>query len=100
VSPWDEKAEDYASAHHTLEHQRLAYNMQRWDMFTRGARWQREQLLSEETVERAARVLYARSPSSWRDAGCLWDDLPEAVQRAWKTEARAVLTAALGEEEE
>lgn len=66
--------------------------------FREGARWQREALLSDETVERAARALNA---AGWT---CVdgahepgdYDDCPYC-RRTCAAMARAALTAAIGD---
>lgn len=55
---WDEKAEDHAVAHHTYEHMHPAVNARIYMGFVLGARWQREQLLTDGAVERLANFLF------------------------------------------
>ena len=45
MSDWDEKAEDYAVAHHTYEYLTPDENAYYTSGFVRGARWQREALV-------------------------------------------------------
>ena len=77
---WDEKAEDYAVAHHTYEHLTPDENAYYTSGFVRGAHWQREALLSDEAVERVADILEALDG----------DD--------YLTVARVALTAAIGDD--
>lgn len=51
---WDEKAEDYAGAHHTYEHLGYGENMRFHKKFVAGAKWQRDQIRTDEAIERAA----------------------------------------------
>ena len=61
--------------------------------FVRGARWQREALLSDESIERAALGIHAS-----HDRGD-WDEELPVVQDEYLDMARAALTAAMGEDE-
>ena len=63
------------------------------DAFHDGARWQREALLSEESIERAALGIHAS-----HDRGD-WDEELPVVQDEYRDMARAALTAAIGEDE-
>ena len=63
------------------------------DAFHDGARWMREALLSEESIERAALGIHAS-----HDRGD-WDEELPVVQDEYRDMARAALTAALGEDE-
>ena len=63
------------------------------EAFMIGARWQREALLSDEAVERAARGIQAS-----HDRGD-WDEELPVVQDEYRDLARAALTAAMGEDE-
>ena len=67
------------------------------DAFHDGARWQREALLSDEAVERAARALCAAAGEN-PDSNELWDVEPPWLSYA--DEARAALTAAMGDDDE
>lgn len=58
--------------------------------FTAGARWQREALLSDEAVERAARGIHAS-----HDRGCQFEAEDHAVQDEYLDMARAALAAAI-----
>ena len=58
----------------------------------RGARWQREVLLSDETVERAARGIQAS-----HDRGD-WDEELPVVQDEYRDMARTAFAAAIGDE--
>ena len=91
---WDEKAADAAIeyAKPTMRPvQTLSDHMA--DAFHAGARWQREALLSEETVMRMARGIQAS-----HDRGD-WDEELPVVQDEYRDMARAALAAALGEDE-
>lgn len=97
MSPWDEKANAAAVANRHSMYEAdewFSYSSEsdaRDDGFVEGARWREKQMLSDETVERAARVL---DPAPWRS------EHPASVERRMVIRglARAVLTAALGEE--
>ena len=60
----------------------------------RGARWQREALLSDKSVELAARGIHASHDRGWH-----FDAEDHAVQDEYLDMARAALAAALGEDE-
>lgn len=60
----------------------------------RGARWQRQALLSDETVERAAHGIHAS-----HDRGD-WDEELPVVQDEYRAMARAALTAAIGDDDD
>ena len=64
------------------------------DAFHEGARWQREALLSEESVERAMLGIHAS-----HDRGD-WDEELPVVQDEYLDMARAALTAATGDDDE
>ena len=91
---WDEKAEDYAVAHHTYEHLTPDENAYYTSGFVRGARWMREALLSDEAVERVAHGLHAS-----HDRGD-WDEELPVVQDEYLNMARVALTAAIGDDDE
>ena len=88
MSDWDEKARarfdtgDYATP--------LA-------AYLGGANDLRNHLLSDESVERAARVLCAAAGEN-PDSNELWDEEPPWLSYA--DEARAALTAAIGDDDE
>lgn len=67
--------------------------------FNTGARWQREQLLSDESVERVARAL---NGAGWVCMGCEYEpfdfDKCPSCREVCTKQARAALTALLGEE--
>ena len=91
---WDEKAADAAIeyAKPTMRPvQTMSDHMA--DAFHDGARWQREALLSDESIERAALGIHA---SHDRDE---WDVELPVVQDEYRDMARAALTAAMGEDE-
>ena len=94
MSTWDEKAADAAIeyAKPTMRPvQTMSDHMA--DAFHDGARWQREALLSEESIERAALGIHAS-----HDRGD-WDEELPVVQAEYRDMARAALAAALGEDE-
>ena len=86
MSDWIEAAEQATT--------RLGYeaSSEAW-AFLDGARWQREVLLSEESIERAALGIHAS-----HDRGD-WDEELPVVQDEYLDMARAALAAALGEDE-
>ena len=86
MSDWIEAAEQATT--------RLGYeaSSEAW-AFLDGARWQREVLLSEESIERAALGIHAS-----HDRGD-WDEELPVVQYEYLDMARAALAAALGEDE-
>ena len=87
---WDEKAEDYAVAHHTYEHLTPDENAYYTSGFVRGARWMREALLSDEAVERAARALDENfNPDKYPILAAMFRDY-----------AKTALTAAIGGDDE
>ena len=63
----------------------------------RCARWQRQALLADKSVERAARALCVAAGED-PDSNELWDEEPPWLSYA--DEARAVLAAALGDDDE
>lgn len=93
MSDWDEKADDHAVAHHTYEHMPPAVNAKIYMGFVLGARWQRDQLLTDEVVERVARSI---NPELWHmvDKG---DGAFTTAASTSLTSARAAITALLGE---
>lgn len=60
--------------------------------FTIGARWQREALLADDVIERAARALCAAAGEN-PDSNELWDEEPPWMY--YTDEARAALAAAI-----
>lgn len=67
----------------------------------RGARWQREALLSDEAVERAARALYAEDVNESTDTPWPDYDSPKNVGRPlYEERARNALLAAIGDDDE
>ena len=94
MSDWDKVAADAAIeyAKRTMRPvQTMSDHMA--DAFHDGARWMREALLSEESIERAALGIHAS-----HDRGD-WDEELPVVQDEYLDMARAALTAALGEDE-
>lgn len=95
MSDWDKVAADAAIeyAKPTMRPvQTMSDHMA--DAFHEGARWQREALLSEESVERAMLGIHAS-----HDRGD-WDEELPVVQDEYLDMARAALTAALGVDDE
>ena len=87
MSDWIEAAEQATT--------RLGYeaSSEAW-AFLDGARWQREVLLSEESIERAALGIHAS-----HDRGD-WDEELPVVQDEYLNMARVALTAAIGDDDE
>lgn len=95
MSTWDEKAEDYAVAHHTYEYLTPDENVYYTSGFVRGARWQRGALLSEGSVERAAHGIHDSHDRGWH-----FEEEGRAVQDEYRAMAYAALTAAIGDDDE
>ena len=68
------------------------------DAFHAGARWQREALLSDESVERAAQSLFYGDIDP--DLDVTWATAHEGVRAEYLEVARAALTAAIGGDDE
>ena len=108
MSDWDKIAADAAIEYAkptTRPVQTMSDHMA--DAFHEGARWQREALLSEETVMRAARAVYESAPNTWTWTWAEivggwknkpYPDYPHLVDDI-RRQARAALAAALGEDE-
>jgi len=97
---WDEKAREYAESR-TYEHLPPGENSRHAVGVVRGARWQREALLSDETIERAARTMCWQA-NEWEDGQAVWET-PEQIAEEigeWVPLARAALTAAIGDDDE
>lgn len=95
---WGKKAADAAIEHAkpTMRPvQTLSDHMA--DAFHDGARWMREALLSDETVERAARALYETDREEY-DGDKPWPPRPHFIEDMYRERARAALTAAIGDE--
>lgn len=90
MSDWIEAAEQATT--------RLGYetSSEAW-AFLDGARWQREALLSEESIERAARALYETDRKEY-DGDKQWPPWPHFIEEMYRERARAALTAAIGDE--
>lgn len=105
MSDWDDKADDHAVAHHTYEHMPPAVNAKIYMGFVLGARWQREQLRTDETVERVALELISQRgyytgegwPTNQDLSGGPTSDRDVEFKSAWMDNAREVTTALLGE---
>lgn len=97
---WNEKAEDYTGAHHTYEHLGYGENMRFHKMFVKGARWQRQQLRSDEAVERVAESMWSTDPAPALtpfDGPETWDRQEPEVKNDYRKAAREAITALLGE---
>lgn len=90
MNPWDEKAADVAELVALEASEWSPAVATRFGCFMSGARWQREALLADDMIERAARGIHAS-----HDRGD-WEHEPQAVQDEYLDMARAALTAALG----
>ena len=93
MSTWDELATDEAERRDRKDDDWCALHAD--ELFRQGAAWQREQLLTDETVERAARAMIAAE----------YPGIPaDEVWAKWAREdyalkeARAALTEAIGDE--
>lgn len=101
---WDEKADDYAVAHHTYEHMTPNVNAKIYMGFVLGARWQRDQLRTDEAVERVALWLtgmltpFEGWPTNEDLGGSPTGDLDTEFKHAWMDEAGALIRALIGEE--
>lgn len=84
---WDAKAEDYAVAHHTYENERMMRNETRYRMVVAGAQWQRDQLRTDDAVERVAEAMHEN------DCGC-----GDGTDDWYRGLARTAVNALLGEE--
>ena len=95
MSDWDKVAAD-AAIEYAKPTMRPVQTMSDHiaDAFHEGARWQREALLSDEAVERAALGIHAS-----HDRGD-WDEELPVVQDEYRDMARAALTAAIGDNHE
>ena len=94
---WDEKAADAAIEYAKPQMrpvQTVSDHMA--DAFHEGARWQREALLSDESVERAARALYETDRAEY-DGDKPWPPRPHFIEDMYRERARAALTAAIGD---
>lgn len=96
---WDEKAEDHASAHHTYEHRGYCENMLLRKKFVDGAKWMRDQLRTDEAVERVADHLYQDEyghPMSEHHTWCQIEDCTNTED--FRGSARTAITSLLGDE--
>lgn len=96
---WDDLADDAAVRHHTFEsmtgedNERIRYG------FWNGAKWQREQLRTDEAVERVANHLYQDEyghPMAEHQAWCQIEDCTNTED--FRDSARAAITALLEQE--
>lgn len=92
MTSWDERAEDYAGSHHIYEHLSYGENEAIQAGFLKGARWQREALLSDEAVERAADAIDALLSGESAEL-----EAEGRMREARLNEARAALRAVIGE---
>lgn len=101
MSNWDEKVADAAFEHAKPQMRPVqTLNDHMAEAFHYGARWQREALLSDEAVDRAARALNDAGltcPDGAHEPG-QYDEC-DYCKGATRRMAQAALTAALGEEE-
>lgn len=98
---WDEKAEDYAGAHHTYEHRSPEDNRLIEKEIVHGARWQRDQLRTDEAIERVAESIWTTDPESALepfDGPETWEVLEPELKDDYRHAARHAITALLGEE--
>lgn len=103
---WNERAADHATAHHTYEHRPMGENINGYSRFVNGAKWQRDQLRTDEAVERVALVLIEQRgyyigegwPTNEDLSGGPAGDRDAEFKSAWMDSAREVITALLGEE--
>lgn len=98
MSDWDDKADDHAVAHHTYEHMPPAVNAKIYMGFVLGARWQREQLLTDEAVERVADGILASFAEVTEAQDRRLPPATDVQRRHAEKYARAAITALLGEE--
>lgn len=105
MSDWDEKADEAAVRHHTFEsmtgedNERIRYG------FWNGAKWQREQLRTDEAVEGAAEAIYRSHDSYTHFTAKPWAEMVKSKDRANKFRvkqdrkaARAAIDALLEQE--
>lgn len=90
MNPWDEKAADVAELVALEASEWSPAVATRFGCFMSGARWQREALLSDDMIERAARGIHAS-----HDRGEDFDNEPQSVQDEYLDMARAALAAAI-----
>lgn len=103
MSDWDEKADEAAVRHHTFEsmtgedNERIRYG------FWNGAKWQREQLRTDEAVKRVARLLACLEPGEeWPSNETLGGNLTGTRDHEYRDgmrdQAREAIDALLGED--
>lgn len=90
MNPWDEKAADVAELVALEASEWSPAVATRFGCFMSGARWQREALLADDMIERAARGIHAS-----HDRGEDFDNEPQSVQDEYLDMARAALAAAI-----
>lgn len=98
---WDEKAEDYAGAHHTYEHRTMAANAFGYSKFVAGAKWQRQQLNEPEPVHRLADWLFEDDHGETlaeHEADCKVPDC--GYTATYRAAARQAIARLLGEDGE
>ncbi|MFT9771131.1 hypothetical protein [Brevibacterium casei] len=95
---WDEKAEDHAVAHHTYEYLSPNENALYASGFTCGARWQRDQLRSDDAVERVAQFMWSERAKGTVHPHYPWTGLAPQLRDGLRQHARAAINALLGEE--
>lgn len=95
---WDEKAEDYAGAHHTYEHRTEGENLFGAAMFVKGANWQRDELRTDEAVERVADWMCHEDHGYTLDEHDGWCQDPSCdLVESYRQSARAAITALIGD---
>lgn len=95
---WDEKAEDYAVAHHVYEYMEAAVNIHGHRRFVDGAQWQRDQLRTDEAVERVAQFMWSERAKGTVHPHYPWTGLAPQLRDGLRQDARAAINALLGEE--
>lgn len=97
---WDEKAEDYATAHHTYEHRTMTANAFGYSKFVAGAKWQREQLQDTESVTRLANHLCNADQGETLDEHDKDCPVPNCgLRAAYMRDARDALAALMGDDQ-
>ncbi|AZL04998.1 MAG: hypothetical protein ACTMKZ_13560 [Brevibacterium aurantiacum] len=95
---WVGKAEDHASAHHTYEHLGYGENMRIHKVFVEGAKWQRDQLRTDEAVERMAQGILATFAEVIEAQDRRLPPTTDVQRRHAEKYARAAIKALVGEE--
>lgn len=102
MSTWDERAMERANLFYPpppdgetgLTYPLEALRDGKRDAFMMGASWRQEQLLTDETIERAARALYEMDVA---DASAEpWPTFHDGMNDMYRERARAALMAVIG----